>query len=244
MGQFKKFILAADLHGDVLDVPTVNAFHRFVGDFRPHHRIVLGDVFDLRALRGKASEDERRESMKADLADGFKFIEQFRPTAFLLGNHDRRLWEWRGKSAGPTSDYCSEQIERVESLAAKMRFPLLPQTIDEGVYRLGPANLLHGFYSGKSAVKQHAEVYGPCIFGHIHASEHVSLPGYRVRREAWSSPCLCRKAMEYNRQTPWTLRYDTGWLYGFVSDESIHVMTARVENGTVVVATDMKAVAA
>jgi hypothetical protein len=241
----RRFLAAFDLHGDQAHNGTVNAFLRFAEDWKPHDRIMGGDVWDFRPLRGKASAEEKRESLLADFGAGFSFLEQFRPTTLLLGNHDKRLWDQAARLDGPASDLAVELVGRVGNLASRLRFPVLPYHKRDGVARLGRMNFLHGFSAGKSAVKEHADVYGPCVFGHIHAADHYVHPGYGdSRREAWSAPCMCKVDMEYNAATPGTLRYDNGWVYGVWDEKSYTVFVAKVREGKVTVASGTKEIAA
>ena len=90
---FKRFIFGTDSHGDMIDKVTASKFLDFVEDYKPHHRIHGGDVFDFRPLRGGSGAEEKSESMKKDLNMGLEFIDQYRPNHILLGNHDDRLWQ-------------------------------------------------------------------------------------------------------------------------------------------------------
>jgi hypothetical protein len=218
------------------DNGVVNAFLRFSRDFAPHDRVVGGDTWDMRPLRTKANTEEKRDSIIADFDAGYSFLESWRPTAILQGNHCARLWEHAKVKNGPVSDLARAMTTKVEDLATKLKSPLLPYHKSKGVHSLGSLNVVHGFYAGEGAARKHASVYGPVMFGHIHASDHVVLPDFRGHREAWSSPALCLLDLDYNHTTPSTMRYDSGWLYGEYSERDYHVEVARVVNGQVKVA--------
>jgi hypothetical protein len=234
----KTWAFATDIHGDQQHAPTVNALFRFVRDFRPDVRICGGDVFDFRALRGKATAEERRESMKQDFEQGMDFLEAYKPHVLLAGNHDKRLWEAAERTDGPMSDYARELASRIEKLTASLRCRLLPYDKVQGVYELdGGPRFVHGF---QGTIRRHAEVFGPVVYGHVHCGEHCSIPRHGGKLEAWSMPCLCVPNMPYNSATIGTLRYSTGWGYG----HGMQVYTAEAVGGRIVAAKDVREYAA
>jgi hypothetical protein len=241
---YKRFLLGFDLHGDMQDSATVAAFLRFDREFKPHDRICGGDIWDMRPFRAKASTEEKRESVNADFEAGFEFLERWRPTGVVLGNHDIRLWRHAAVANGPVSDLARIMVGRIDGLLGRLRAVCRPYHKRNGVLKLGPLNVLHGFYGGEGAARKHAAIYGPCVFGHIHASDRASLPSIDGRREAWSSPALCRLDMDYNEGTPSTLRYSNGWVYGHYDEKNYHVQVAEVIDGKVTVATELKVFAA
>lgn len=241
---YQRFVIATDLHGDMQDSGAVNALMRFIRDWKPRHRICLGDVWDFRALRTKASEEEKRESLKADFDAGLAWLEQFAPNHdLLLGNHDVRLWDRAALDNGPLADYCGELVSRVDGLLARSRVAVRPYHKRLGVLRLGHLKLLHGFYAGVTAARQHALAYGSCLFGHIHAIDEASVPGME-RRVARAIGALCLLDMDYNRGSVNTLRYANGWAYGVVDDSSgdYQVFQAESVNGKYVVADGVRAI--
>ena len=87
----KRFVAIADTHGDRIDPVTEQAIYDFCADFRPTTRIHLGDAFDFRCLRRKATDEERAESMEADWECGERLLRKFfeggRENYYLRGNH-------------------------------------------------------------------------------------------------------------------------------------------------------------
>lgn len=202
-----------------------------------------GDLWDFRPLRSKASEVERRDHIADDFEVGFDFLEEFAPDSFILGNHDARLWDVAEVGEGLVADYAKTLIARTEKLASKIGCRIIPHD-KLFVLKLGPLNILHGYYAGMNAARQHAQIYGPAIFGHVHTDEHCVVPSHDGRREAWASPALCKLSMDYNRKTPSTLRYMNGWMYGAYNGNRYHVETARVVGGQVVVSTGFGVISA
>ncbi len=238
-----RFAIAFDLHGDEQHVPTVKAFHRFCGDFKPQRRLIGGDIWDFTALRGGASEKDKRHPLLPDFQAGMEFIEQFKPDTVLLGNHDRRLWRKAEAKEGPASELAATCIKEFKEAAKKLDCRIVPYS-KTVVVELGPLNVLHGFFAGENACKRHAHVYGPCIFGHVHTAEHASVPRHSGSAEAWSSPAMVRLDMEYADETPSTLKWQNGWIFGQYNGKAYHVETAVVKNGSVVVADGFKVLAA
>ena len=47
-----------DAHGDMACRESINALEKHIEEFKPQHRICLGDFFDFRALRKGIGNDE------------------------------------------------------------------------------------------------------------------------------------------------------------------------------------------
>jgi hypothetical protein len=237
----KRFVFLTDVHGDMQDAGAVNAALSFARDFRPHYKICGGDVWDFRALRGKASEEEKRESLKEDFDAGMRFLEAFSPTHFLRGNHDERLWDAAARSNGPLSDYARELADRaVRELPGEVR----PYHKRLGTARIGQLAFLHGYFAGISAARSHAQVYGSCVYGHVHATDSSAAPGID-RRVAYGVGCLCTLDFDYDKKSPGTLRHSQGFAYGVIDDKTgaFSVQQAERVEGKFYVASEIRAVA-
>lgn len=208
-----------DVHGDMQDTATVKAFLDHAKVWKPKIRICGGDLWDFRPLRKGASEDERRESLSKDYQAGVRWFEAFKPTHFLRGNHDERLWELAERGDGVAADYAAQAIGEVEAMVKAHKCAMLPYHKRDGVLRIGHLKILHGFASGVYAARQHALVYGSCIFGHIHAIDEHAIPGLE-RRVARAAGALCRLDMPYNARHMNTLRQANGWVYGLLNDRT------------------------
>lgn len=240
--RFQKFIAGFDVHGDNADKAACDVFFRFVADWKPSIRVMGGDLWDFRPLRKKASDDEKRESMAADYRAGIKFLTQFKPTHFLLGNHDARLWELAEADNGVRSDYARDGIAEITKLTEQMDCALYPYHKRDGVCRLGShLKIIHGFHSGVFAARQTALVYGSCLFGHVHTIDEHSIPGLE-RRVARACGCLCKLDMEYSARTPSTLRQAHGFAYGVIDTRSgaYHSWIAESINGAWLIPSDIE----
>lgn len=214
-----KFIVGTDLHGDQQDARAVTAFLSHCEQWKPEIRIMGGDLFDLRPLRKGASQEERSESMRSDVDSGMRFLEQFRPHYFLRGNHDERLWDLARDGKGVEADYALRGTQDVAAKCDAIGCKMLPYHKRDGVLRLGHLKILHGFYCGIYAARQHANTYGSCIFGHCHTIQEFSIPGldHRVAR---SIGCLAKLDMDYLTRRPESLKHAHGWAYGVMNEES------------------------
>lgn len=230
--RWKKFVAGFDVHGDQQDSKANEAFFKFVKHWRPEIRVCGGDVWDFRPLRGKANEDERRESMSADYIAGVRWLQQFKPTHYLRGNHCERLWELAAAGRGPVSDYALSGVVEITELAKKMRCQMLPYNKRTGVLRLGHLKIVHGYACGVYASRTHALAYGSVLFGHTHSIDEHAIAGLE-RRVARNCGCLCRLDMDYNARQLGTLKQAHGWAYGVLNEKtgSYHAWQAEEIDG-------------
>lgn len=211
----KRFLIAFDNHGDMQDDGAVSAFFEFMDYWKPDLRVHGGDCYDLRALRQGASADEKQEGIAADVEKGNDFMRRFNPHVFLLGNHDHRIHRYIqfGRNdilrqyLGLVWDQIRDTIPECE---------IIPWGKRVGVYQLGDYKVMHGYSAGLYAARQHAAIYGNCIFGHIHAPTYFESP-HIDGAAGYSSGSLCQLDMDYNAGHPNTMRQGHGWVYGYVT---------------------------
>lgn len=231
---WQPFVFATDLHGDRQDPSTVEALFRFMDSYKPAITIFGGDLVDLRPLRKGAGADERRESMSADIEAGSQFISRFfsygKPGQryFHNGNHDHRLVEAAESSDGPLADLAGLGLRERNSQLKKLKAHILPYHKRDGVLRIGHLKTLHGFFCGVYATRQHAQVYGSCLMGHVHVIDEHAVPGLE-RKVARSVGCLARLDMDYNSRQPNTLRQAHGWAWGVVNSKTGDYFTFQAE---------------
>jgi hypothetical protein len=232
----------ADYHGDKHDKVACAIHRTFVEDFRPTIKVFGGDLWDFRAWRRGADEDEKRERVRTDFDAGMKFIEWYRPVAITLGNHDIRLWDQRDRQNGPMSDFAGELIGEFEALAAKLKIRVLPYCKRRGIYRVGKMKFAHGFFCGPNAARQMAQAFGSVQFGHGHTID-VASAASSDRRAARMVGALCQLDFPYNRATVNSLRHAHGWTYGpLLRSGNYQVFQAEVMGGKAVVAEGMKVI--
>lgn len=241
MSRWERFVFATDVHGDMQDQGANKAFFKFMDIWKPKHRVMGGDLFDFRPLRRKADAEERRDSVRADYRMGMEWMAKFKPTVFLRGNHDERLWDWASWGSGPASDLA---IDCIADLEKKLKLLgcriMLPYNKREGVYQLGHLKMLHGFVIGVNAARRSAQAYGSCLIGHGHGIQHVSIEGIENRMGRMVG-CLCRLDMPYNRAAMASLSQRHGWGYGVINRQTGNYYALQAEriNDTWIVPSDM-----
>jgi len=218
-GDWKKLIFASDVHGDMMSKSSVAVLFKFMEDFKPDIKVFGGDLWDFRALRKGAGEDEKRESISKDYNAGLQFIKQFKPNYFLRGNHDERLWELAEADKGVISDYAISGVAEIGDTMLKMGCKMLPYHKRDGVLKIGSLKMLHGFHCGVYAARNAALIYGSCLFGHVHVVDSHSIPGLD-RRTARAVGCLCSLSMDYSNRNPTTLRQSNGFAFGVVNQKT------------------------
>lgn len=244
MTSARRFIIAPDVHGIERDEVSCNAIVEFAKDFKPHVAICLGDLFDFASLRKGASEDEKQQALGDDYSAGVDFGERFFRTAqerhFLLGNHDKRLYDLLESADGRLRTLGQDCVTKLETWCRKLRIQTYPYDSRHGVLKLGHLTIIHGFHTGMHACAAHSRVYGNTLFGHIHSIESYQTPGLD-QKEARAIGCLCKLDMPYIDTKTAKLRWANGWAYGWTyPDGTYSVFQARKINNTFHVATNFK----
>jgi hypothetical protein len=212
--RYQRFVACGDSHGDKADPSAVAAFHELCDWFKPTIRIAAGDHFDLRCLRRNASEGEKRERVQADIDAGLEFLKRFKPTHFLRGNHDERLWDAAISDDGKLADFASYLILDIKDVLGP-NCVMYPYHKRQGVLTLGQTKVIHGYGTGVNAARRAGMVYGSCLMFHVHAIDLQPVPGLE-RRVARACGCLCELDQDYNRAHLQTLAQAHGFVYGLL----------------------------
>lgn len=217
---FKTFALAADPHGSEIHTPTEEKFFDWLQDFKPDYRVHLGDNYNFEALRTGASEADKSADLSEDIRMGNRFLERFYDgdgtKVFLRGNHDERLWRLlENPCSGMARDYAKEITDKIKKNLRSLGARMLPYDAQQGVYKLGKLSCLHGYKHGVGAARAHAQIYGDCVFGHIHRFDSAGVPAMQSRF-ARSIGCLARHDMPYCSTQTARLGWHHGWAYGIV----------------------------
>lgn len=220
MCSFKRFIAVFDNHGDSIDESASEAMFNFKENhWKPHITVHGGDNFDFRPLRKKASEEERRESMAEDYTAGMNFLKRLRPTYFLRGNHDERMWDLAQEDRGVISDYAYQGTQEIAQELDKMKCKMLPYDKRDGVLRLGHLKIIHGYICGIGAARRSAQIYGSCLMGHGHAIQNASVEGLQ-QRTGMMCGCLVKLNLDYARASVGSLMWQHGWAYGVINEKT------------------------
>lgn len=242
----RRFVVASDNHGDMVDPVARRALMAFLKEYQPEIRVHAGDNWDFRNLRKGASDEEKAASLAEDWDEGATFLTEFfaggKEKVFLRGNHDERLWHFRESATGLVRDYAADGIKRIEGLVRRLGAKMLPYDAQDGVYELGRLSAIHGYHAGASACREHANSYhSDVIFGHVHSFDSVSVKRRGDPIIAQSIGCLCRRDMGYINAKTAKLRWGQGWAFGLLfSDGTYHLQHARNINGRFYAATEIK----
>ena len=172
MHKWKRFLYAPDPHGNEVHAASWAVLLAFAKDFKPHMRILGGDVFEFAPFRSGAKEDEKHQSVEEDVAAGLELIDQFAATHWTLGNHDDRLWRVRRESSGPLADYAGRVLEQLDALLKRRRVKTYEYRADS-FCPIGPRlKAIHGNAVSIHTAKAVAEVYGCAISGHTHSVDY------------------------------------------------------------------------
>lgn len=229
---FQSFMIVADTHGKELDPAAWKAAMTFKEHFKPQIRIHNGDLWDFGNIRKGASDTDLAQNVDVDIKAGNQILDDFQPTAFLAGNHDARLWNLIEHPNGVLRDWAIGKVEMIESKLRNLHCLHLPYDSRLGIYRLGNLKVLHGYHAGPNACRMHAQVYGNCVFGHVHAIDSQSIPGLE-ERDARSIGCLCSLDPDYQSAHTAKLRWRHGFAYGFINTKTgnYDLVQARSING-------------
>jgi len=163
-----------------------------------------------------------------DWEAGTEFLTSFfaggKENWFLRGNHDERLWMFAHSATGLLRDYATDGIKRVEGLMRKSHAKMLPYDSALGVLDLGKLRVLHGYHTGTAACRSHANVYGNCLFGHVHSIESAAVASFQPA-EARSIGCLCQRDMDYVAAKTGKLRWGHGWAAGIFHCDGSYTLT-------------------
>lgn len=218
----RRFTVISDNHGDLINKDDEKAFLNFCNDYKPHDRFHAGDNFDFRNLRKGVDPEEELDDPEPDFLAGLVFLDRYRPTVFLLGNHDHRLWRMVGDTRGIVRKYARDGIAQIEGALKAFKCKLLPYDIEGGAYHLGnDAVICHGYATGQQAVKQHVFSYRKkVVMGHVHSNQVVAVPSLGGLFGISIGGIADHDQMGYARQRFATLGWGKGWAYGTWDDKT------------------------
>lgn len=226
---WEPFVVGFDIHGNEQDPKTNAAFFDFVSQWKPKHRIIGGDLWDFAALRKGASDSEKRISTKDDFDAGMRWIDAFKPTAFVEGNHDVRIRKLAEKGTGALQDFAKERVEDIRRKLDKLHCAWRPYNNKENVYEVGRLRVVHGFGSGLPALQRMGVAYGSVLQGHEHIVYTMPIGRYDSVSVVRVCGCLCRLNLEYAETGFASLRWQHGWPYGYVNSKTGNYVVFQAE---------------
>lgn len=163
-------------HGHYACPEVLEQVLRFAEEFSPHHRVHLGDAWDLAAfrLRARGTPDES-ESHYEDAACAESFLIRYRPTLFFFGNHEDRLNYLRKSGSEVVRLAADAALNAIYSLFKELGCRVIPYTsiaAKDAWLRFGDTLAGHGFLYGENSTRDHVELLGmSCIHAHDHRAK-------------------------------------------------------------------------
>lgn len=213
---WERAVYVGDNHGSLVCPKAVEVLKRFIDDWKPKHRIHVGDLWDFAGLRKKASAEEKQIGISYDYNCGLEFLDWFQPQMLLLGNHDWRLWRAADElSEGVLADLCRMQADKAEDALRKRRIEWRQYGVANYLtLPMGGPRFIHGYRSTMYPARAHHDNWGPCIAGHVHKPDT-----YTARHvdggKSLTLGCLADLSkLTYADQTPAKLGWRQGFAYG------------------------------
>lgn len=229
MPVLERFVFVTDIHGDGTCPETANALESFIGDFKPHHLICGGDLFDFRNFRKGACPAEKADSVMEDVKAGMRWLERFQPDHWTLGNHDDRVWdEARSAQEGAIQDLCRMLAGQIEDKAKRVKCQMYPYDVrPESALVMHGAMFIHGFMHNMHCAKATAERMltvtsgaNTVFAGHSHRPDTATLMN---GGKGVIAPCACLLFPGYSDRTPASRQWANGWVAGHLNTRTNEV---------------------
>lgn len=218
-------IAMGDNHGHLACDDTLDAIMEGVSRYKPKVRVHLGDNWDMTCLR-KGIENGSKEAidnLREDMDAGIKWIRRYRPTHFLFGNHEWRVYDLLHNTdsmskARKAQDVIDEMKRELRAVGCKV---IKPYDVRDCKITIEGIDFIHGMSHGKNALLQDQATYGTpghgFAMGHLHREEQLN-----YQHIDGGAAFLCGCAMDislanYALRRSATLRWQNGFLR-FVSD--------------------------
>lgn len=218
-GGLKRAMFIGCSHGHLANPILLQEALAFAEEFRPHHRVHLGDAFDMACFRSGASgSNDEGGNIDEDLHCGIKFVKEYRPTLFMFGNHEDRLVSLSNHPRDIIASAAKFALTNLEAVFDSIKCEMVHYgTIaDLRSWRLfGDTAVGHGYLFGENCTRDTVEMLG---YNVIHAHDHKAKiqPG-RVSRGlmGYSVGTLAEiPAMSYAKARRATSAWSAGIVYG------------------------------
>jgi hypothetical protein len=166
---------------------------------------------------------EAIDNLREDLDAGIHWIRRYKPTHFLFGNHEWRVYELLHNTdsmskARKAQDVIDEMKRELRAVGCKV---IKPYDVRDCKITIEGIDFIHGMSHGKNALLQDQATYGTpghgFAMGHLHREEQLN-----YQHIAGGAAFLCGCAMDislanYALRRSATLRWQNGFLR-FVTD--------------------------
>ena len=215
----EKTVSVSDIHAPFHDEEALQAVIDFIGQFKPRHLVLNGDILDCYTISKFEKNSDLRMSFQDELdatRDVISRLIAAAPakcrTVYLQGNHEdrhRRLL-WDNPALADLRNLQLSQLLKLRELGVKkfMRYGELHNHLGVA-FTHGSIARKHGSYTARAEREEHG-ISG--VSGHTHRLG-VSYKTYTDRIVTWyEQGCLCDLKPGYIRGTPnWQHGFLIGW---------------------------------
>ena len=217
---WKRFFAVTCSHGSFAHEGHCAAALAHKEAWAPHTTLHLGDAWDCTCLRGGADPADQSINLGDDITAGKRFLEALRPDVFCMGNHEARLWRVAKQQRGVIGQLAEAGIADITGFLGRIGASWLPYHVKRGVYELGNTKFLHGYAIGIGAVRKHAQLYGRCVFGHLHRVEEAPAQGYDSPLAATIGWLGDPEQLDYSDTKPTIMSWEPSWCYGYYNERT------------------------
>jgi hypothetical protein len=217
--KWKRIVAVGCSHGAYIDDVAANAILTFVGAFKPHCVVHLGDFCDMTAFRSQArGTADEAAPIHPDIERGLGFLEEIKANCVFCGNHEARLFKLADHYNSIVAELAGNVIREIEKTCHKLHAELIPYNILRGHRIIGGYRYLHGYFFNELAARDHAETFGNCVFAHTHSvcearGRRIDMP------RALCVGTLARiPNLDYALQRRKTLSWSQGFVWGEYCD--------------------------
>jgi|GEM_PF-684964 len=195
-----RVVVQPDTHCPEIDVAAINAFCEFLGWYKPHGIINLGDFLENESVSHWPSHSAKAKRLVPEMKVARQILDRIDSAAgkqckykrFLMGNHEDWIEQYLVQRI-------PEIIDGAEELGIKIDVDSLLGLSKRGyesvpvndILSLGQANFIHGYYTGTHHASKHLSVFGCNLYyGHVHDVQSHSSVSVKGLHEAMSLGCL------------------------------------------------------
>lgn len=230
---WKKVMAVGCNHGAFGNESALKAVLKFAEEWKPVHRIHLGDNFDCEAFMSSRVRDGSGSAMEPDLTAGKKFLQQFRPTTFCFGNHEDRIVQLCHDHNNIIACAADAVLRDMLQPLKAIKCAVIPYTIHaKGWYQLGGYKWGHGHLWNENYLRDTAEAVGNCVVAHAHRAG-VAKGRRSDNPTAYGVGTLCDvEKMGYAARRRSTLSWSAGFCFGEVCADAAQLCLWEWPQGT------------
>lgn len=217
--------IVADAQIPFHDERSLDAVYSYLRALKPDEVIINGDWLDFPGLTTKFARSAASiNNLSNELDEGRYTLGELRTAVgrnasmtYLEGNHEFRVSTLVNERADGLSSLLDHELSMPNLLGLdKLRIEYRPGWRDgTAFWQRDGLTVLHGNYHGAAAARRHWEMYGSCVFSHVHKPMVFGLGNISGPHKAISTGCLCNVSGP-NMPPRGGTTAQTDWLQGIV----------------------------